>query len=140
MGVLSDDTWLYRAITKRAWFDKETQQIQPAAFGLRWKEEQQDYESGISTDLDENFCYQKIDDEGNYQLRLSPCFGILKISVGTIRSLGLEVDNNHHSHVNIIGFPHPDRERAKYLELQDKLSQIAMIHQLFEPPKKKPKK
>lgn len=64
MGVLSDDTWLYRAITKRAWFDKETQQIQPAAFGLRWKEDRQDYESGISTDLDENFCYQKVDDEG----------------------------------------------------------------------------
>jgi hypothetical protein len=137
---LSDDTWLYRAITKRAWLDAETKLIQPAAFRLRLKENTESgYELGLSMDLDENLCYQKIDDQGSYRLRLSPCFGVLKLSVGMIRQLGLEVDNDHDSYVNVIGFPHPDQEKLKYFDLLDKLSQKAVIHKLFNPPKKKPK-
>ncbi|WP_024547114.1 hypothetical protein [Picosynechococcus sp. NKBG15041c] len=140
MGVLSDDTWLYRAITKRAWFDVKTQGILPAAFRLRPKDSDSGYESGISTDLDENLCYQYVDDRGEYRQRLSPCFGILKISIGVVHGLGLDIDNDHNSHVNIIGLPHPDREKGQYFDLLDRLSQRAMIHVLFEPPKKKPKK
>lgn len=140
MSSLSNDTWLYRAITKKAWVNWSNQQIQPAAFQLRWRTSSQQYESGISTNMNEELCYQKIDERGQYRLRLSPCFGIIKILVSDIVSLGLAVDNNHNSHVNIIGFPHPDREKEKYKDIVDRLTQKAQIHQIFDPPKKKPKK
>jgi hypothetical protein len=140
VGDLSDDIWLYRAITKKAWFDVNTQQIQPAAFRLRSREHTESgYEIGISTDLEPNLSYQNIDDAGRYRLRLSPCFGILKILVGQVRKLGLVVDNNHHSHVNILGFPHPDLQKEQYFKVLDHLSQVAIIHCLFNPPKQKPK-
>jgi hypothetical protein len=117
---LSDSTLLYRAISNKKWFDSRTKMILPVAFRLR----EAKGETGISTDLIPECCYQYI----------SSCYGIIEISVGDIRSLSLEVDNNHHTHVNIINFPNPTLEKMKYQKIVDTLTQKARIYQLFDPP------
>lgn len=81
MSNLSDSTLLYRAISNKKWFDSRTKMILPVAFRLR----EAKGETGISTDLIPECCYQYI----------SSCYGIIEISVGDIRSLSLEIGRAH---------------------------------------------
>lgn len=115
MNELSNDILLYRAISKKRWIDPENGLIQAVAFELRL----QKGERGVSCDLIPNLCYQYI----------NKCFGIIELSVGDVRELGLEVDNDHDSHVNIINFPNPDLEEKEYTLILDKLAQKARLYQ-----------
>jgi len=119
VNELSNDILLYRAISKKRWIDPENGVIQPVAFELRFRQKTQQYERGVSCDLIPNLCYQYID----------KCFGIIELSVGDVRALGLEVDNDHDSHVNIINFPNPDLEEKEYESILDKLTQKARLYQ-----------
>ncbi|CAD0224318.1 conserved hypothetical protein [Planktothrix agardhii] len=115
MNELSNDILLYRAISKKRWIDPVKGVIRPVAFELRL----QKGESGVSCDLTPNLCYQYI----------NKCFGIIELSVGDVRELGLEVDNDHDSHVNIINFPDPDLEEQEYTLILDKLAEKARFYQ-----------
>lgn len=125
---LSNDTLLYRAITKKGWVNPDTREIQAAAFILRFRKSTQNYEKGLSCDLRPEKSYQY----------LSKCFGILQISVGEIRELGLEVDNDHDSHVNIINLPHPELNEQKYKDIAAQLARKAKLYldRLDDPFKK----
>jgi hypothetical protein len=115
VNELSNDILLYRAISKKRWIDPENGVIQPVAFALRL----QKGERGVSCDLIPNLCYQYI----------NKCFGIIELSVGDVKALGLEVDNDHDSHVNIINFPDPVLQKNKYKFILEKLAQKARLYQ-----------
>ena len=87
------------------------------------------YEKGLSTDLIPDKCYQY----------LNKCFGIIKLSVAEIRKLGLKVDNDHDTHVNIINVPHPELEEQKSKDIAVKLAKKAIIYKNWrdKPYKKK---
>jgi hypothetical protein len=141
VSSLPNESLVYRAISKESWFDANTGEIQPAAFELRFDQKTETWEKGISTDLEPEFSYRwrEKGDDDEYKLKFSKCFGILEISVADIRDLGLDVDNDRDTHVNIIGFPDPDKESQKYDDILDNLITKARIYKLFEPPIKRPK-
>jgi hypothetical protein len=141
VSSLPNESLVYRAISKESWFDTNTEEIQPAAFELRFDPKTETWEKGISTDLEPEFSYRwrEKGDDGEYKLKFSKCFGILEISVADIKDLGLDVDNDHDTHVNIIGFPDPDKESRKYDEILDNLIKKARIYDTFKQPIKRPK-
>jgi len=114
---LTDDTFLYRAITKKQWIDTD-KDINEKAFTLRPSKTGQGFEKGLSCDLNPDQCYP----------HLNKCFGIIKLSVKNIRDLGLDVDNDHDTHVNIINLPDPDLEKQKYKDTLVKLAKKAILY------------
>jgi hypothetical protein len=125
---LTNDTILYRAITKKTWLDPDTKKISEDAFFLRFLPKKDRFEVGLSCDLIPENCYQY----------LNKCFGIIVLSVGEIRELGLEVDNDHDTHVNIINLPHPELQEQESVDLAVKLAQKAKLYQnWYDHPYKK---
>jgi hypothetical protein len=118
VSKLNDEQFLYRAIAKKTWIDPDSLEVNEQAFILRFLKRQNSYETGLSTDLVAGKCYQY----------LNKCFGIIKLSVGNIRALGLEVDNDHHTHVNIINVPHPERQEQQSKDIAVKLAKKATIY------------
>ncbi|WP_017296100.1 hypothetical protein [Geminocystis herdmanii] len=116
MNRLTDDTLLYRAITKKQWLDRD-REINEKAFTLRFLKTKQRWEKGLSCDLIEKKSYQYINE----------CFGIIKLSVKDIRDLGLEVDNDHDTHVNIINLPDPDLQKQESKDIAIKLAKKAIL-------------
>ncbi len=117
MNKLTDDTPLYRAIRTKTWVDLDTREVNEKAFILRFLKNKQRFESGLSCDLIRDKCYQY----------LNKCFGIIQLSVGDVRELGLEVDNDHHTHVNIINLPHPELQEQESKDIAVKLAKKAKL-------------
>lgn len=128
MNKLTDDTLLYRAITKKTWIDPDTKKIDALAFILRFLKKKERFEAGLSCDLIPDNCYQY----------LNKCFGIIQLSVGDVRALGLDVDNDHDTHVNIINLPHPDSQKKESKYIANELAKKAKLYQdwLDKPYKK----
>jgi hypothetical protein len=116
---LTNDTTLYRAINKKNWIDPDTKRIDAQAFVLRFLPKKDRFEIGLSCDLIPENCYQY----------LNKCFGIIQITVGEIRELGLEVDNDHDTHVNIINLPHPELQKMESKYIANELAKKAKIYQ-----------
>lgn len=55
---LTDETILYRAITKKTWIDPDTKKIDGQAFLLRFLQKKDRFEAGLSCDLIPEKCYQ----------------------------------------------------------------------------------
>lgn len=117
MNRLTDDTFLYRAITKKQWIDRDGE-INEKAFTLRFLKSKQRWEKGLSCDLVPEKCYQY----------LNKCFGIIQLSVKDIKELGLDVDNDHHTHVNIINLPDPDLQEQELNDIAVKLAKKAILY------------
>jgi hypothetical protein len=114
---LTDDTFLYRAITKKQWIDSD-REINEKAFTLRFLQSKKRWEKGLSSDLDPEKCYQY----------LNKCFGIIQLLVKDIRQLGLDVDNDHETHVNIINLPDPDSQEQESKDIAVKLAEKAKLY------------
>jgi hypothetical protein len=118
VNKLTDDTLLYRAITKKTWIDPDTKKIDAQAFILRFLQKKERFEAGLSCDLIPDNCYQY----------LNKCFGIIQLSVGDVRILGLDVDNDHDTYVNIINLPNPDSQKKESKDIAVKLAKKAKLY------------
>jgi hypothetical protein len=85
---------------------------------LRFLPNKDRFEVGLSCDLIPEKSYQY----------LSKCFGIIQLSVGSIRELGLDVDNDHDTHVNIINLPHPELQKMESKYIAVKLAEISNFY------------
>ncbi len=74
MNNLTDNTLLYRAITKKTWIEPDSKTIDAQAFILRYLRKKGRFETGLSCDLIADNCYQY----------LNKCFGIIQLSVGGV--------------------------------------------------------
>ena len=119
MNKLTNEAILYRAITKKTWLDPDTKTIDAQAFVLRFLPKKERFEAGLSCDLIPENCYQY----------LNKCFGIIQLAVGDVRALGLDVDNDHDTHVNIINLPHPELQKMESKYIASKLTKKAKIYQ-----------
>lgn len=128
MNRLTDDKFLYRAITTKQWIERDGE-INEKAFILRFLKKQQRRENGLSCDLISENCYQS----------LNKCFGIIQLSVKDIKELGLDVDNDHDTHVNIINLPNPDLQEQESIDIAVKLAKKAILYEnwLNNPYKKR---
>lgn len=118
MNKLTDNILLYRAITKKTWIDPDTKNIDAQAFILRFLQKEKTFEEGLSCDLIPENCYQY----------LNKCFGIIELSVKDIRDLGLNVDNDHDTHVNIINLSDPDLQKQESKDIAVKLAKKAILY------------
>jgi len=119
VNKLTNETILYRAITKKTWIDPDTKKIDAQAFSLRFLQKKDCFEKGLSCDLIPENCYQY----------LNKCFGIIQLSINDVRASGLDVDNDHHSHVNIINLPHPELQKMESKYMANQLAKKAKIYE-----------
>lgn len=128
MNELSNETILYRAITRKRWIDPDTKAVDAEAFQLRFLQKKEKYETGLSAAL-------KPEDTYN---RLKTCYGVICFTVGDLRELGLDAIQDKFDHVSIINVPNPETNEKEALDLAVKLARKAKLYldRLDDPLKK----
>ncbi|CAD5942635.1 MULTISPECIES: hypothetical protein [Planktothrix] len=116
MDKLSDDTILYRAITKKDWINPDPKTVHAKAFILQIK--RGNYEEALSAALEPEQSYN----------RLSKCWGVICFTVRDVREWGLDAIQDKPDHVSIINVPNPEThgKEAKYIA-----SKLAKKSRLF---------
>lgn len=114
---LSDRAIVYRALLRKNWIDRETEEINAEAYLLR-KEKN---ELGLSVRIASACSLAEC------AARFRKCYGIASLEVGPIRELGLEVVPDSPSHAQIIGLPNLEDDARRALELADLLAQQSLL-------------
>jgi hypothetical protein len=128
VNQLSNDTVLYRAITKKGWLNPDTKVIDLEAFKLQFKRKIGDYENSLSAALNPEDSYN----------RLSQCFGVICFTVGDIRKLGLDAILDKPDHVSIHHLPHPETNEKEAIDIAGKLARKAwLLYDWLDKPYKK---
>lgn len=117
MDKLSDDTILYRAITKKAWINPDTKTVHEKAFILRWIKTREKYEDNLSAALEPEQAYN----------RLSKCWGVIRFTVRDVRELGLDAIQDKPDHVKIINVPNPETQEKEAKDIAAKLAKKAQL-------------
>jgi hypothetical protein len=115
VAKLSDDTILYRAITKKGWINPDTKAVYAEAFILRIK--RGNYEEALSAALEPEQSYN----------RLSKCWGVICFTVRDVRELGLDAIQDKPDHVSIINVPN----ETNYEEARNIAGKLAKKSRLF---------
>jgi hypothetical protein len=111
---LSDDTILYRAITKKKWIDPD-KAVDAEAFILRIK--RGNYEEALSAALEPEQSYN----------RLSKCWGVIRFTVRDVRELGLDAIQDKPDHVSIINVPNPETHEKEATDIGTKLAKKSRL-------------
>ncbi|HAN73072.1 MAG TPA: hypothetical protein DCQ51_12885 [Planktothrix sp. UBA8407] len=114
MDKLSDDTILYRAITKKKWIDPD-KAVDAEAFILRIK--RGNYEEALSAALEPEQSYN----------RLSKCWGVIRFTVRDVRELGLDAIQDKPDHVSIINVPNPETHEKEATDIGTKLAKKSRL-------------
>ncbi|MGL4503418.1 MAG: hypothetical protein ACRC2M_22525 [Planktothrix sp.] len=115
MAKLSDDTILYRAITKKGWINPDTKAVYAEAFILRIK--RGNYEEALSAALEPEQSYN----------RLSKCWGVICFTVRDVRELGLDAIQDKPDHVSIINVPNPETHEKEATDIGTKLAKKSRL-------------
>ncbi|MGL5133772.1 MAG: hypothetical protein ACRC78_14700 [Planktothrix sp.] len=115
MAKLSDDTILYRAITKKVWINPNTKAVDAEAFILRIK--RGNYEEALSAALEPEQSYN----------RLSKCWGVICFTVRDVRELGLDAIQDKPDHVSIINVPNPETHEKEATDIGTKLAKKSRL-------------
>lgn len=115
MAKLSDDTILYRAITKKVWINPNTKAVDAEAFILRIK--RGNYEEALSAALEPEQSYN----------RLSKCWGVIRFTVRDVRELGLDAIQDKPDHVSIINVPNPETHEKEATDIGTKLAKKSRL-------------
>jgi hypothetical protein len=115
---LSDDTILYRAISRKDWIDPDTKEIDSKAFIRVFKKTIDDIEENLSAALTSEDSYNG----------LNKCFGVIRFKVADLRDLGLDAIQDEPDHVSIINVPHPEKEEKKAIDISGKLASKAELY------------
>ncbi len=116
MDKLSDDTILYRAITKKKWIDPD-KAVDAEAFILRWFPKREEYEKALSAALEPEQAYN----------RLSKCWGVICFTVRDVRELGLDAIQDKPDHVSIINVPNPETHEKEATDIGTKLAKKSRL-------------
>jgi hypothetical protein len=99
-AALSEDEIVYRSLLRKQWIDEDTGRVKADAYFLRPNE------PGLSVNL-ANACSPE-ECAGFFR----KCYGVASLAVGTVRKIGLDVEQDSVTHANIVGLPYRDEDLA----------------------------
>ena len=115
METLPCSAIVYRAMSRKAWIDREAHRILPAAFIPRPPPAD---ESGLSVNIQSpRSCHET----------LRKCHGVASLHVGRVRDLRLDIVVDGSPHANITGLPRQEDDRTEAEHLASLLAQQARI-------------
>lgn len=89
---LPEDAIVYRALLRKQWIDEETGKVKADAYFLRASE------PGLSVNV-ANVCSPE-----NCADLFRKCYGVASLKVGSVREIGLDVQQDSVNHANLIGY------------------------------------
>lgn len=132
---LNDDDLVYRISPKRKWIDPNNGRLLPDAFHRLSSRDP----SGLSVFIAKHFRSLPLSDSDQSQIlrngipefNINKVYAISKLTVSSIRGLGLRVEPDRYNHANILDIPFIDTSQGEDLKratyLADMLAELAEI-------------
>jgi len=117
---LGDEETVYRAILRRDWIDRDSNQVKPQAFLLRPAKDN----DGLSVYRSKRIQLNEI------PTLFNRCYGVCELRVEDIRSLGLDVvtsPGGNPQHALVVGLPTLDEDPEQALVLAVELAKKARL-------------
>jgi hypothetical protein len=112
---LPEDAIVYRALLRKQWIDEETGKLKADAYFLRASE------PGLSVNL-ANVCSPE-----DCADLFRKCYGVASLKVGSVREIGLDVEQDSVNHANLIGLPYREDNLAEAERLAGLLAKRSLI-------------
>jgi hypothetical protein len=112
---LPEDAIVYRALLRKQWIDEETGKVKADAYFLRASE------PGLSVNV-ANVCSPE-----NCADLFRKCYGVASLKVGSVREIGLDVQQDSVNHANLIGLPYREDNLAEAERLAGLLAKRSLI-------------
>ena len=112
---LPEDAIVYRALLRKQWIDEETGKVKANAYFLRASE------PGLSVNV-ANVCSPE-----DCADLFRKCYGVASLKVGSVREIGLDVEQNSLNHANLIGLPYREDNLAEAERLAGLLAKRSLI-------------
>lgn len=112
---LPEDAIVYRALLRKQWIDEETGKVKADAYFLRASE------PGLSVNV-ANVCSPE-----DCADLFRKCYGVASLKVGSVREIGLDVEQNSLNHANLIGLPYREDNLAEAERLAGLLAKRSLI-------------
>jgi hypothetical protein len=90
---LPDNAIVYRSMLRKQWIDEDTGRVKADAYFLRANE------PGLSVNLASTCSPQQCAE------MFRKCYGVASLSVGDVRELGLDIEQDSVNHANVVGLP-----------------------------------
>jgi hypothetical protein len=113
---LPEDAIVYRSILRKQWINEDTGKVKADAYFLRANDI-----NGLSVNLASECSPEQCAE--NFR----QCYGVASLEVGSVREIGLNVEQDKVNHANIMGLPYKEDDLAQAERLAGLLARKSQI-------------
>jgi hypothetical protein len=112
---LPEDAIVYRSILRKQWINEDTGKVKADAYFRRANE------IGFSVNLASEYSPEQCAE--NFR----QCYGVASLEVGSVREIGLNVEQDKVNHANIVGLPYKEDDSTQAERLAGLLAKKSQI-------------